>query len=323
MLGEENHRMRELHIEEIGGAVAQLVLGASYGVDAAGFTDVAWFHPQSGVSWEDVRSLGDRRLKLRALISDFPERIITSPHDFKRASRDRIERFDAEGWVAKKPVVLPAFHSLIVDNEVAIFTNLNSPHKDDRVFIAEDELQVDLVRRHFNAAWHGETVLLHQEQLTDPASEDSSVIVDLSATWDRLIAYFAASPERMHDLDPRKFEELVAELLSRENMDVELTPPSKDGGRDVLAYTDSPVGRHLFYVECKKYSEENPVGVSLVRQLYGVLEAERATAGLIVTTSRFTKGALEFQKNIEHRMSLKDLQRLSDWVSQHTINLGA
>jgi restriction system protein len=48
------------------------------------------------------------------------------------------------------------------------------------------------------------------------------------------------------------------------------------------------------------------VGVEIVRQLYGVVEAEKATAGVIVTTSSFTRGAKSFALQHSHRMTLHD-----------------
>ena len=54
---------------------------------------------------------------------------------------------------------------------------------------------------------------------------------------------FSVDPDRLHELHPRRFEELVAELLAREGLDVELTPASKHGGRDVLAYANSSIER--------------------------------------------------------------------------------
>jgi hypothetical protein len=50
-----------------------------------------------------------------------------------------------------------------------------------------------------------------------------------------LIERLRRVPELMHQLHPRAFEELVAELLAARGYDVTLTPFSGDGGRDILA----------------------------------------------------------------------------------------
>jgi len=129
-----------------------------------------------------------------------------------------------------------------------------------------------------------------------------------------LIDYFAREPQHLRELPPRKFEELVADLLARDGYEVHLTPQSKDGGRDILATrNDQPVPQ-LLLVECKRYGPNNPVGVHLVRALYGVVQRERATAGLLASTSRFTRGALAFQQSVPYHLSLKDYESIVAWL---------
>ena len=112
-------------------------------------------------------------------------------------------------------------------------------------------------------------------------------------------------------------KELVAELLAREGLEVQLTPSTRDGGRDILAFQETPVGKHLYLVECKRHMLERPVGVAVVRQLYGVITQERATAGLIVATSRFSRDALTFAETVRHQMGLKDYEAIKAWLREH------
>ncbi len=118
------------------------------------------------------------------------------------------------------------------------------------------------------------------------------------------------------ELSPRKFEELVAELLARQGYVVELTPASKDGGKDIYVARRDDLGAFLYLVECKKYALDNPVGVEIVRALYGTVQAERATAGVLVTTSVFTKGARDFQRHVQYQVSLRDYVELHRWIRQ-------
>lgn len=149
------------------------------------------------------------------------------------------------------------------------------------------------------------------------SSEPSSIKKILTVSnerWDEIINYFARHPEKLYNYDPHKFEELVAELLTREGMRVQLTPRAKDSGRDILAFLDTTLGTHLHLVECKRYSTKRPIRVDLVRNLYGVVEAERATAGLLVTTSYFTDEAISFRNQVKHRLALKDYKNLVKWL---------
>lgn len=140
------------------------------------------------------------------------------------------------------------------------------------------------------------------------------VIHDIVAVNDRIIEQLAADQSLIYRLSDRQFEELVADLLSRLGYSVHLTPPTKDGGVDIFAASKTAVGNFLFLVECKHWDPRRPVGVSAVRELRGVVEASQATGGLLVTSSYFTRGARELQRESKHRITLKDYIAISRWI---------
>lgn len=147
-----------------------------------------------------------------------------------------------------------------------------------------------------------------------PATEARAAERIVQAVSDELIRYLAAHPEKMRELHPRKFEELVAELFKDMGYEVELTTYSNDGGRDILALRKDAATTFLTHVECKRYAEHRHVGVGVVRQLFGVVEKERASHGVIATTTFFTKGAQAEAKNFHHRLSLKDYTAVVAWL---------
>jgi HJR/Mrr/RecB family endonuclease len=158
--------------------------------------------------------------------------------------------------------------------------------------------------------------LAHDSRLThlylEPTtSPQTSILVGVN---DALIAYLARNPAALHTLDPRKFEEIVADLWHQFGYKVQLTPQTRDGGKDIYAAKHDLYGDVLYVIECKKYGRDNPVGVEIVRGLYGVAESERATAGILATTSYFTAPAKEFQKLIPYRLSLHDFDNLRSWL---------
>jgi hypothetical protein len=132
---------------------------------------------------------------------------------------------------------------------------------------------------------------------------------------DELIHHLARNPELLYELNPRKFEELVAELLKAQGFEPTLTPRSRDGGRDILAARSDSLGSLLYLVECKRYAPTNKVGVELVRAIHGVTQAERATKGVIVTTSSFTKGAIAFASPLQYTIGLHDFEALKLWLN--------
>ncbi len=127
---------------------------------------------------------------------------------------------------------------------------------------------------------------------------------------DLLIKELAREPSALYKLEPRKFEELVARVVESNGYNVELTPCTRDGGRDIVAKRNDWAGNELLLIECKRYSETHRVQVGVVRALYGVIEDAQATRGLIVTTSFFTKGAIQFADRHKHQLALHDYTKL-------------
>jgi CheY-like chemotaxis protein len=138
----------------------------------------------------------------------------------------------------------------------------------------------------------------------------------ISATNRRLLEIFGREPELLRSLDPFTFEEVVAELFEREGYQVILTPQRKDGGKDIYVFRRDPITQTIFLVECKKYSPPHKVGVSVARQLYGVVQSERATGGIIATTSYFTDEAENFAKTTPYQLYLRDFDDLTLWIKR-------
>jgi HJR/Mrr/RecB family endonuclease len=135
-----------------------------------------------------------------------------------------------------------------------------------------------------------------------------------------LLRELARDPSAMYQLSPRRFEELVARVLSDLGLKVTLTPPIKDGGFDMFAELVTPVGTVLTLVECKRYAPHHPVSVEIVRNLYGVVHLTGATRGLIATTSRFTSDARALQDAVKYRLSLNDYQDLAAWLRRYEVD---
>lgn len=141
-----------------------------------------------------------------------------------------------------------------------------------------------------------------------------SIRLDVEVSNAALLAKLSDNPEEMRDLSPRKFEEIVADLLSQQGYEIELTPASKDGGFDMYAAKKDGLGSFLYLVECKRYTPPNKVGVQVVRSLHGVVQQQQANAGIVVTSSFFTKGASDFQETLPYQIQLRDYIALQKWL---------
>jgi hypothetical protein len=222
-----------------------------------------------------------------------------------------------EEWKQKRVGFAAPFHLAILDRRQAFITYFKGEKSFATLFATTPKL-VDTYALYFDSLWNADHVVTFPE-VTAAANrtEGNALLTSAKDYWDGLIQEFSAHPERLRAVRPRLFEELVAELLSRDGLQVELTPTTRDGGRDILAYLPRKFGNLLCYVECKRYAADKPVSVQIVRQLYGVVEEKKASAGLIVTTSRFTGPARDFEERISNRMSLRDFQSLAEWVRSH------
>jgi hypothetical protein len=139
---------------------------------------------------------------------------------------------------------------------------------------------------------------------------------------DLLVEHLKRQPHDLHVLKPRKFEELIATLLADQGWEVSLTKQTRDGGRDILAFLKTEVGRFLCLVEAKKYAADRPVGIELVRALYGVFCDQQANSALLVTTSRFTADAKEFQERHNYQLALREYLDVVEWVKKYRGRLG-
>lgn len=121
--------------------------------------------------------------------------------------------------------------------------------------------------------------------------------------------------ELLLGLQSREFEYLVAHLYRRLGYDVEVTPPQKDRGKDVIA---RKLGEIIF-IECKNW--RGRVNSDVVSALTGRVEIDRATRGVVVGTSGFTSGlasATEVASMSPARMSLCDGAELIRLLNQNS-----
>ena len=97
-----------------------------------------------------------------------------------------------------------------------------------------------------------------------------------------------SSLEELRRLDPYQFEKVVGDYFRDCGYVVQQTKRSNDGGKDLVMYK----GGQTYYVEVKRYGKSHPVDRPLIQKLVGACHPNNAK-GIFVTTSRFTKGAID------------------------------
>ena len=97
----------------------------------------------------------------------------------------------------------------------------------------------------------------------------------------------------------KNFEELVAEAYRRLGYQVTEGELGPDGGIDIELRKDG----ELLLVQCKQWKARK-VGVSIIREMYGVLTASNANEIIIICSGRFTQEAYSFA--LDKPMTLMD-----------------
>ena len=94
------------------------------------------------------------------------------------------------------------------------------------------------------------------------------------------------------DLTFLEFESLITNLFQKMGLETRLTQASRDGGVDCVAYDPRPIFGGKVVIQAKRY--KHTVGVSAVRDLFGTVQNEGASKGILVTTSGYGKASFEF-----------------------------
>jgi restriction system protein len=94
------------------------------------------------------------------------------------------------------------------------------------------------------------------------------------------------------ELTPSEFEQVITNLFEKMGLETRLTQASRDGGVDCVAYDPRPIFGGKVVIQAKRY--KNTVGVSAVRDLFGTMQNEGASKGILVTTSGYGKSSYVF-----------------------------
>ena len=117
--------------------------------------------------------------------------------------------------------------------------------------------------------------------------------------------------DEIRALDWEEFEELVEAHYRRLGFSVRREGGSgPDGGVDVRIRR----GGETYLVQCKQWRQRQ-VGVKVVRELLGVVAAEQAAGGIVVTAGSFTREAEAFAGRSGVVVELVDGDRLQGMIS--------
>lgn len=129
--------------------------------------------------------------------------------------------------------------------------------------------------------------------------------------------------ENIKSCPPSFFEKLVIELLvkmgyggSRKDA-AEKIGKSGDEGIDGIIKEDK-LGLDIIYIQAKRW--ESTVSRPEIQKFVGALQGQRAKKGIFITTSSFSKEAVDYAGKIENKVVLIDGDKLAHLMIDH--NLG-
>ena len=128
---------------------------------------------------------------------------------------------------------------------------------------------------------------------------------------------WAEIKQTLQEMNPYDFQNLVAALLRAMNYYVSwVSPPGRDGGIDILAYTD-PLGTKPPRIKVQVKRRADKTNVEGLRSFMALLGDE--DVGLFVSTGGFTSDAeAEARTQEKRKITLLGLERLFDlWVEHY------
>lgn len=130
--------------------------------------------------------------------------------------------------------------------------------------------------------------------------------------------------EVLAQVPPQSFETIVLDLLHKMGYgtsrdDLQRVGGSGDGGIDGIISLDR-LGLEKVYVQAKRW--QGSVGSPVVQGFYGALAGQHANKGVFITTSTFTKQAIDFAKSVE-RIVLVDGARLAELMIDFEIGIAS
>ena len=140
------------------------------------------------------------------------------------------------------------------------------------------------------------------------------IVPDFNVINDELVKYLAKNPEYLPHLHWRKFEELVCLLFKNIGYETFLGPGRGDMGVDLRLIKKTDIGELLVLVQAKKYAPENRISLAPVQALYGAVNKEEASKGILVSTSEFEPVAKRFANSSLYRIELAGPDTIRKWL---------
>ena len=156
---------------------------------------------------------------------------------------------------------------------------------------------------------------------------------DLTPTEQLEQAYHSINDDLATDLlqktleqSPSFFEHLVVDLLVKMGYggsfanSAQVTQYVHDDGIDGIIYEDK-LGLDKIYIQAKRYKLDNTIGKPQIQQFSGALDEQKATKGVFITTSTYSKEAKQYVEKLNKKIVLIDGQELARYMIEYNVGV--
>lgn len=167
----------------------------------------------------------------------------------------------------------------------------------------------------------------------DSTTKQDLVSADLTPTEQLEQAYHSINDDLAADLlqktleqSPYFFEHLVVDLLVKMGYggsfanSAQVTQYVHDDGIDGIIYEDK-LGLDKIYIQAKRYKLDNTVGKPQIQQFSGALDEQKATKGVFITTSTYSKEAKQYVEKLNKKIVLIDGQDLARYMIEYNVGV--
>ncbi|MBQ7423916.1 MAG: restriction endonuclease [Prevotella sp.] len=181
------------------------------------------------------------------------------------------------------------------------------------------------------ASYANGTVLQTVSTYVDSAVQDTTN--DLTPTEQLEQAYHSIVEDLAADLlqktleqTPYFFEHLVVDLLVKMGYggsfanSAQVTQYVHDDGIDGIIYEDK-LGLDKIYIQAKRYKLDNTIGKPQIQQFSGALDEQKATKGVFITTSSYSKEAKQYVEKLNKKIVLIDGQELARYMIEYNVGV--
>lgn len=188
----------------------------------------------------------------------------------------------------------------------------------------------DLMQYEEFAAYANGTVTPKQKDDTNikvTAPEDLTPTELLEQAYHSIVDDLAADLlQKTLEQSPMFFEHLVVDLLVKMGYggsfanSAHVTQYIHDDGIDGIIYEDK-LGLDKIYIQAKRYKLDNTIGKPQIQQFSGALDEQKATKGVFITTSTYTKEAKQYVEKLNKKIVLIDGQELARYMIEYNVGV--